>query len=48
MKEYETMRILDYPDWEVPTLFEELSPKAQFELTPELKKIDENLKSHVF
>lgn len=48
MKGFEIMLILDYPDWEVPTLFEELFPKALFELTPELQTIDEILKSPVF
>lgn len=42
------MLILDYPDWERPTLFEEFLPKSLFELTPELAVIDELLKNPVF
>lgn len=42
------MLILDYPDWERPTLFEEFLPKTLFELTPELVEIDLLLNNPVF
>ncbi|MBF4693964.1 transposase [Fusibacter ferrireducens] len=42
------MLILDYPNWEQPTLFEEFLPKALFELTPELSEIDQLLQNPVF
>jgi len=42
------MLILDYPDWEKPTLFEEFLPKSLFELTPELVEIDQLLNNPVF
>lgn len=42
------MLILDYPDWEKPTLFEAFLPKSLFELTPELVEIDQLLNNPVF
>lgn len=42
------MLILDYPDRERPTLFEEFLPKTLFELTPELVEIDLLLNNPVF
>lgn len=48
MKGSEAMLILDYKDWEVPTLFEELFPKALFEFTDELKTMDQLLQNTVF
>lgn len=42
------MLILDYLDWERPTLFEESLPKSLFKLTPELLEIDHLLKNPVF
>tara|TARA_Y100001933_G_C18663335_1_gene423733 strand:+ start:144 stop:398 length:255 start_codon:yes stop_codon:yes gene_type:complete len=42
------MLILDYPNWEQPTLFEEFLPKALFELTPELAEIDQLIQNPVF
>ncbi len=40
--------ILDYPDWEAPTLLEEFFPKSLFELTPELTEMDCLLNNSVF
>ncbi len=33
------MLILDYPDWDTPTLLEEFFPKSLFELTLELTEL---------
>lgn len=42
------MLILDYPDWNQPTLFEEFIPKVVFEMTKELSRIDQFLKNPIF
>ncbi|GAU79910.1 transposase [Fusibacter sp. 3D3] len=42
------MLILDYPDWEKPTLFGAFLPKILFELTPELVEIDKLLLNPIF
>lgn len=42
------MLILDYPDWDTPTLLEEFFPKSLFELTLELTEIDYLLNNPVF
>ncbi|WP_157047317.1 hypothetical protein [Alkaliphilus metalliredigens] len=42
------MLILDYPNWEQPTLIAESLPKSLFELTPELAEIDQLLNNPVF
>ena len=42
------MLILDYPDWDQPTLFEEFFPKSLFEMTPELSRIDQLLQNPIF
>lgn len=42
------MLILDYPDWDTPTLFEAFYPKMFLELTPELAIIDELLNNPIF
>lgn len=42
------MLILDYPEWVQPTVVQVLISKAAYELTPELKKVDQLLQNESF
>ncbi|WP_190014294.1 ISNCY family transposase [Geosporobacter subterraneus] len=42
------MLILDYPEWNQPTVAQVLIPKAAYQLTPELEKIDKLLQDESF
>jgi IS5 family transposase len=43
-----TMLILDYPEWIQPTVAQVLIPKAAYQLTPELEKIDKLLQDESY
>lgn len=42
------MLILDYPEWNQPTVAQVLIPKAAYQLTPELEKIDKLLQDESY